>query len=281
MKKALLTIGKETYEYPLLSGTEGSDALDIRTLRRDTGLVTFDPGFVNTGSCKSKITYLDGEKGILRYRGYAIEDLVENCEFVEVAYLLVHGELPDEAERESYTRLLNKHSLLHEDMRTFFRAYPEHAHPMAILSAMAVSLSTYYPEVASENPQADIDLTVTRLVSKMRTIAAYSYKKFIGEPFVYPRHDLRYCENFLNMMFSSPVENYEISPVLVRALNQLLILHADHEQNCSTTAVRLVGSSGANLYASVAAGICALWGPRHGGANQAVIDMLVRIHKDR
>ncbi|MBN1270098.1 MAG: citrate synthase [Kiritimatiellae bacterium] len=281
--KLRIEVSGKVCEYPVLAGTEGERAVDIRTLRKDTGLITFDPGYVNTGSCQSAITYLDGEKGILRYRGYAIEDLVEQCEFVEVAYLLVHGKLPNRAERERFTELLNRHSMIHEDMHTFFRNYPENAHPMAVLSAMVVSLSSFYPEIASLEMGTlaeEVDIAVTRLLSKLRTIAAFSYKKSIGEPFVYPSYKLRYCENFLNMMFSSPVSTYEVKPVLARALNQLLILHADHEQNCSTSAVRLVGSAGANLYASVTAGICALWGPRHGGANQYVIEMLTQILKD-
>ncbi|NCC51412.1 MAG: citrate synthase [Spartobacteria bacterium] len=279
-KSATLCIGDKEITFPVIVGTEGEVAIDIRKLRAETGLITFDPGYVNTGSCRSEITYLDGEKGILMYRGYPIEDLVEHCEFVEVAYLLVHGKLPNVEERQHFSDLLNRHSLIHEDMLTFFRSYTEHAHPMAILSAMVVSLSTFYPEVETAEGQEELDMTVTRLLAKIRTIAAYSYRKVIGHPFVNPSHKLLFCENFLNMMFSSPVVDYKIDPVLVKALNQLLILHADHEQNCSTSAVRLVGSAGANLYASVSAGICALWGPLHGGANQKVIDMLIRIEKD-
>ncbi len=264
---------------PIVTGTEGDKAIDIRDLRKQSGLITLDPGLVNTGSCRSGITYIDGERGILRYRGYPIEDLVENCEFVEVAYLLVHGALPKADEREHFSDLLNRHSMIHEDMRNFFRNYPEHAHPMAVLSAMVISLSTFYPELESSSDE-EMDITVTRLLSKLRTIAAFSYKKSVGEPFVYPSHRLRYCENFLNMMFSSPVVDYQIDPKVVRALDQLLILHADHGQNCSTSTVRLVGSSGANLYASVAAGICALWGHLHGGANQGVVEMFERIIRD-
>lgn len=278
---AKLIVDGKTLEYPVVEGSEGERALDIRTLRKDTGLITFDPGFANTGVCESAITFVDGEKGILRYRGYPIEDLVEHCEFVEVAYLLIHGRLPNRRERERYSELLNRHSMIHEDMHTFFRNYPEHAHPMAVLSAMVVSLSSFYPEIERETEDAgtDVDIAATRLLSKLRTIAAFSYKKSIGEPFVYPSYKLRYCENFLNMMFSSPVSDFQVKPLWARVLNQILILHADHEQNCSTSVVRLVGSTGANLYASVAAGICALWGPRHGGANQHVIEMLTEILK--
>lgn len=279
-KKAVLDVDGKQYAYPVIKGTEGERAIDIRKMRKETGLITFDPGYVNTGSCSSAITYLDGENGILRYRGYPVEDLVEHCEFVEVAYLLIHGKLPNADEKQHFSELLNRHSLVHEDMQVFFRSYPEHAHPMAVLCAMVVSLSTFYPEVEGAERHEDVDITVTRLLSKMRTIAAYSYRKVQGYPFVYPSHRLSYCGNFLNMMFSSPVYEYNIDNLLIKALNKLLILHADHEQNCSTSAVRLVCSSGANLYASVAAGICALWGPRHGGANQRVIEMLVRIHKD-
>lgn len=264
---------------PVYEGTEGERAMDISRLRKETGVITYDPGFGNTGACASDITFIDGEKGILRYRGYDVAELAEKCEFIEVAYLLVHGSLPTLAQRENYARMLNRHSMIHEDMREFFSNYPEHSHPMAILSAMAVSLSSFYPELSGDMKE-DVDMTVTRLISKLRTIAAFSYKKSIGEPAVYPRYDLKYCENFLNMMFSSPVRGEPINPVMADALNKLLIIHADHEQNCSTSVVRGVGSSGINLYASIAAGICALWGPKHGGANQHVIEMLEEIQRD-
>ena len=264
--------GRE-FELPVLEGDMGERGLDIRTLLKDTSLVTFDPGMVNSGVCESNITFVDGEKGILRYRGYDIEDLADHCSFLEVAYLLVHGFLPTPSEYNSFSNLMNLHSMLHENMRHFFSLYPDHAHPMAILSAMVVSLSTFYPELEVDPTEA-IDITVSRLLSKLRTIAAFSYKKYKGEPIVYPRPDLRYCENFLNMMFHTPVNGYEPDPVVTRALNQLLILHADHEQNCSTSVVRAVGSSQANLYASISAGVCALWGPLHGGANQRVLEIL-------
>lgn len=275
--QAELTIGDKKYAYPIIEGTEGERAIDLRKLRAETGLITYDPGFVNTGACKSSITFLDGEKGILRYRGYNIEDLAEHCEFIEVAYLLIHGTLPNKTERQRYGRLLNKHSMLHEDMQQLFRAYPETAHPMAVASAVVVSLSSFYPQL--EDPEEEKSIAATRLISKIRTIAAFCYKKSIGEPFVYPSSKLTFCENLLNMMFASPVADYKIDPVLVKAINQLLILHADHEQNASTSVVRLVGSTGANLYASVAAGISALWGRYHGGANQEVVEMLEEIHR--
>ncbi len=270
--------GDSIHKVPIITDNMGCRAIDVTALRKDTGYITYDPGFGNTGSCKSSITYLDGENGILLYRGYPIEDLVEHCDFIEVAYLLVHGYLPNYSERKKYAELLNQHSLLHPQMRNFFRSYPDTAHPMAILAAMTVSLQSFYPEIdLEEDPENHMDLNVTRLVSKIRTIAAFTYRKMIGMDFVNPHYSYSYCENFLNMMFCSPVVDYTPNPIHAKALNKLLILHADHEQNCSTTAVRLIGSSDANLYAAVSAGICALWGPRHGGANQAVIEMLESI----
>jgi len=276
---AEIRIDDQKLVYPVYKGTEGERAIDIGKLRRDTGCITYDPGFVNTGTCSSNITFIDGEKGILRYRGYDVADLAENCEFIEVAYLLIHGELPNKTQKEAYSRLMNQHSLIHEDMIEFFRHYPDHSHPMAVLSAMVVSLSSFYPEMSGDHKE-ELDMTVTRLVSKLRTIAAFSYKKSIGEPTVYPQHGLKYCENFLNMMFSSPVCKEPYNATMVNALNKLLIIHADHEQNCSASVVRGVGSAGANLYASISAGICALWGPLHGGANQQVIEMLEQIHAE-
>lgn len=274
---ATLTYNNESLELPVFEGSQNEKAVDIRALRAKTGMITYDPGFVNTGCCQSDITYIDGEKGILRYRGYDINELAEKCEFIDVAYLLVHGVLPNQEQHEEFSRNLNLHALMHEDMRHFFDAYPDHAHPMATLSAMAVSLSTFYPELEDSSIEENIDYKVTRLLSKMRTAAAFAYKKSIGHPIVYPTHKLKYCENFLNMMFHTPVNNYEVDPVVAKALNKLLILHADHEQNCSASVVKMVGSAGANLYASISAGICALWGPLHGGANQHVIEMLERI----
>ena len=277
--RLILPDGREM-DFAVMTGSMGDKSIDITNLRSSTGYITYDPGFVNTGSCLSKICYIDGEKGILRYRGYDIEDLVDHCDFIEVAYLLVKGQLPTAGERINYQKLLNKHSLLHVNMRDFFKAYPHDGHPMAILAAMVASLSAFYPEIEENDIEENIDLTVTRLLSKMRTIAAFEYRQMNGLDFVEPQYNFSYCANFLNMMFYSSVNNYTPDPLHVKALNQLLILHADHEQNCSTSAVRLVGSSEANLYAAVAAGCCALWGSKHGGANQAVMDMLNKIMKD-
>ena len=277
--RLILPDGREL-ELPVMTDTMGHKAVDITSLRSSSGYITYDPGFVNTGSCMSKICYIDGEKGILRYRGYDIEDLVDHCDFIEVAYLLVKGQLPTAAERINYQKLLNKHSLLHVNMRDFFKAYPHDGHPMAILAAMVASLSAFYPELEEKDIEENIDLTVTRLLSKMRTIAAFEYRQMNGLDFVEPQYNFSYCANFLNMMFYSSVNNYSPDPLHVKALNQLLILHADHEQNCSTSAVRLVGSSEANLYAAVSAGCCALWGSKHGGANQAVMDMLNKIIRE-
>ncbi|MGE0550454.1 MAG: citrate synthase [Kofleriaceae bacterium] len=260
---------------PVIVGSENEHAIDIRSLRNDTGYVTLDSGYMNTGSTTSAITYLDGEQGILRYRGYPIEELAEKSNFVETSYLLINGKLPTVAERQQFSTLLTRHSLIHEDMHNFFAGYPPTSHPMAVLSAMVTSLSAYYPDCLDRNAPAE--LHITRLLSKVRTIAAFSYKKSIGQPLIYPKNSLKYAANFLHMMFAVPSEDYTVSPVLEKALNQLLILHADHEQNCSTSTVRMVGSSGANVYAAIAAGILALWGPLHGGANQAVIEMLEEI----
>ena len=271
---AELVLPEKSVSFPITESSVGDQGIDIRRLRSETGLITYDPGLANTAACRSAITYLDGENGILMHHGYRIEDLAENCVFLEVAVLLITGSLPNREERSQFTRLMNKNSMLHEGMIRFFDNYPEHAHPMAILSAMVVSLSAFYPEIIREDNETPLDETITNLLSKMRTIAAFSYKKSIGEPFVYPSYKLRYVENFLNMMFSSPVANYHIDPVVEAVMNKFLILHADHEQNASTTVVRGVGSSGTNLYASIAAGISSLWGSMHGGANQAVIEML-------
>jgi citrate synthase len=273
MSNATLLLKGKEYELPVLEGTEGEMAIDITSLRAKTGAITYDPAYVNTGSCASAVTFIDGEKGILRYRGYPIEDLARNSSFVEVCYLLIHGTLPTPAELEAFDEKLTRHSLIHEDMKRFFEGFPPSAHPMAILSAMIASLSAYYP-----GPN-DKELNIIRLLSKARTIAAFSYKKSIGQPFVYPRNDLSYTQNFMHMMFAVPAEDYVVSPAIDRALNLLLILHADHEQNCSTSTVRMVGSSGANLFASISAGVCALWGPLHGGANQQVIEMLQEIRE--
>jgi citrate synthase len=239
--------------------------------------VTLDPGLGNSGACKSAITFIDGERGILRYRGYPIEELAEIARFTEVCYLLIFGELPDQRTLDEFREQLTYHSLIHEDMKKFFEGYPRAAHPMAILSSMVVALSSYYP---SDTNDEDMDLNIYRLLAKAKTIAAYSYKKSVGQPFIYPKNELSYTRNFLHMMFAFPTESYEAPEVVDNALNLLLILHADHEQNCSTSTVRMVGSSQANLFASISAGISALWGPLHGGANQAVIEMLESIHED-
>ncbi|HTR54550.1 MAG TPA: citrate synthase [Kofleriaceae bacterium] len=272
--KLSLPGGKET-SLPVIVGTENEHAVDIRNLRGETGYITLDSGYMNTGSTASAITYLDGEQGILRYRGYPIEELAEQSDFVETSYLLIHGKLPTKAERAAFSTALTRHSLIHEDMHQFFAGYPPTSHPMAVLSAMVTSMSAYYPDSLDRN--SAIDLHITRILSKVRTIAAFAYKKSIGQPLMYPKNSLRYCGNFLHMMFAVPSEDYVVNPILEKALNQLLILHADHEQNCSTSTVRMIGSSGANLYAAIAGGILALWGPLHGGANQAVIEMLEEI----
>ncbi len=270
----------QSIELPVFTGSENEGAVDISRLRSQTGHITMDPGYGNTGSCQSEITFLDGEKGILRYRGIPIEQLADKASFVEVAYLIVYGKLPNQTELDAFTDNLNHHALLHEDMKNFFSSFSGQAHPMAILSAMVASLSGYYDAASTAERSGDVDTNAARLISKIRTLAAFSYKKSIGQPFVYPDDSLSYCANFLQMMFAVPARDYEPDPVVVDALNLLLILHADHEQNCSTATVRTVASSHANLYASVAAGILALWGPLHGGANQKVIEMLENIRAD-
>jgi citrate synthase len=279
-EKVDIKLKDSSFEAPVLVGTEQERAIDIANLRTKTGLVTLDPAFMNTASTKSAITFLDGEKGVLRYRGIPIEQLAERSTFRETAYLLIYGELPSQAELDRFSNLLTRHSLIHEDMKHFFDGFPSTAHPMAVLSSMVCSLSTYYPEEHDINDKEKMDVTIARLISKVRTIAAYAFKKGIGHPFIYPRNDLHYCANFLYMMFAVPAEPYVVDPDVEAALNLLFILHADHEQNCSTSTVRLVGSSRANLFASVAAGILALWGPLHGGANQEVIEMLQKIKAD-
>jgi len=270
----------QTIELPVLTGTEFEKAIDISKLRSQTGHITMDPGYGNTGSCQSKITFLDGEKGILRYRGIPIEQLAEKAKFVEVAYLIIYGHLPSEQELDAFRYDLNHHALLHEDMKHFFSSFSGQAHPMAILSAMVASLSGYYGETSADDETGGADMNAARLISKIRTLAAFSYKKSIGQPFIYPEDSLSYAGNFLRMMFAVPSRDYEPDPVVVDALNLLLILHADHEQNCSTATVRTVASSHASLFAAVSAGILALWGPLHGGANQKVIEMLELIRAD-
>ena len=268
----------KTYEFPIVVGSEGEKAIDISNLRQMTGLITLDPGYANTGSCISSITFMDGEKGILRYRGIPVEELAEHSSFIETAYLLINGRLPTRDELNCTSVLYNDNSLVHEDMQIFYQNFPRASHPMGILSGMVNALRSFYPELPTI--EEEINFTVTRLLSKVRTMAAMSYKISRGHKVVYPRPDLSYCANFLNMMFDTPVKHYEIDEDLVKALNVFWILHADHEQNCSTSAVRLVGSGRVNLYAAISAGIAALWGPLHGGANQAVIEMLTDIQKD-
>ena len=271
----------QTMDLPVLTGSENEKGIDISGLRKQTGYITLDPGFVNTGSCESSITFLDGEKGILQFRGYPIEELAEKSTFIEVAYLLINGELPKKDQLENFTNRISLHSMIHEDMRHFFEGFSQNSHPMVILSAMISSLSAYYAEASGKASIENLEINSARLIAKISTIAAFSYKKSVGQPFVYPRDELPYCAKFLNMMFSVPAESYELDPVIEQSLELLLILHADHEQNCSASTVRVVGSSMANVYASVASGILALWGPLHGGANQQVVEMLQQIHEDK
>jgi citrate synthase len=268
----------KTYELPIVTGSEGEKGIDISNLRQMTGLITMDPGYANTGSCTSSITFMDGEKGILRYRGIPVEQLADNSSFIETVYLLINGVLPTEEELNNMSVLFNDNSLVHEDMQIFYQNFPRASHPMGILSSMVNALRSFYPEL--ETIEEEINITVTRLLSKVRTMAAMSYKISRGHKVVYPRPDLKYCANFLNMMFDTPVKPYPLDEDLVKALDVFWILHADHEQNCSTSAVRLVGSGRVNLYAAISAGIAALWGPLHGGANQAVIEMLTDIQND-
>ncbi len=273
---AKLIVGKKEYQLPLIQGTRNERAIDISRLRDETGLITLDNSLGNTAMCRSAISYIDGEKGILQYRGYPIEELAEKSTFTEIAYLLIYGNLPTHKELSLFSNRLNQSSLIHEDMRHFFEAFPKYAHPMGILSTMVASLSTFYPLPDVQDPRTETQF-MANLISQVRTIAAFSYKKSIGEPVVYPSFRLKYVENFLNMMFWSPVKDYQQDPDIVKAVDLFLILHADHEQNCSTSAIRVVGSGQSNIYAVVSAGISALWGPRHGGANQEVIQMLERI----
>lgn len=278
---AKLILGDETHELPVITGSENEKAIDIKKLRGSTGYITLDSGFKNTGATTSSITFLDGEKGILRYRGYPIEQLAEQSSFLEVAYLLLNKELPNKGQLDYFRDSIRKHTLVHEDLRRFFEAFPTGAHPMGILSTMISSLSTFYPE--SQNPNRsieDIELTIHRLIAKLPTLAAMAYKFAKGQPTMYPQNKLGYVDNFMHMMFGLPTEQYEIDPIISEAMDTLLILHADHEQNCSASTVRIVGSSQANLYSSISAGIAALWGPLHGGANQKVIEMLEMIKED-
>jgi citrate synthase len=274
MSNAKLILEGKEFELPVIVGTESEVAIDITTLRQKTGAITMDSGYGNTGSCESAITFIDGEKGILHYRGYPIEVLARQSNFVEVSYLLIYGQLPTQKELDDFNFKLTHHSLIPEDMKKFYEGVPRGAHPMGVLSSMVTSLTGYYSD------KDDSDLNIIRLIAKLKTLAAFAYKKLIEQPYIYPRNDLSYAADFLNMLFAVPTEPYEIPKVLENALDLLLILHADHEQNCSTSTVRMVGSSEANLFASVSAGICALWGKLHGGANQAVLEMLEMIQKD-
>jgi citrate synthase len=277
---AILKIGDQTIKLPILTGSEGEQAIDITKLRADTGLITFDPGYANTGSTKSAITFIDGDKGILRYRGIPIEELAERSSFLEVSYLLIEGELPTAAQLKLFKDSIQRHTMLHEDMKRFYGAFPKDAHPMAACSAAVGALSTFYPDSLDPRDTRQVNVSTHRLIAKLPTLAAYAYKHSVGHPFMYPRNSLSYVGNFLHMMFANPCEDYEPDPIIEKAIDLLLILHADHEQNCSTSCVRLVGSSMVNLFGAIAAGINALWGPLHGGANQAVIEMLTEIRDE-
>lgn len=277
---ARLVLDERELELPVVVGSEDERALDISSLRRETGCITLDEGYVNTGSTTSSITFLDGERGILRYRGYPIEQIAEQCDFVETSYLLIYGKLPNEKELSEFRESIRRHTMIHEDMRSFYNGFPKDAHPMAILSSVVGALSTFYQDSLDPHDPRQREISIHRLMAKLPTIAAYSYKKSFGQPFMYPQNHLSYCENFLRLMFAVPTQEYEPDPVFVEALNLLLICHADHEQNCSTSTVRMVGSSNANLFASISAGICALWGPLHGGANEACVKMLEQIAED-
>ena len=270
----------KTYEFPVLEGTCGEKAIDISTLRNTTGLITFDPGYMSTGSCQSQITYLDGEKGVLLYRGYPIEQIAEKSSFIETACLLIYGELPTREQLDYFQYHLVHHSMVHESIKNLYDGFPNNPHPMAVCSAIVGSLATFYQNELNVRNEQEVEIAIHRLMAKLPTIAAYSYKKSIGQPFQYPDNTLSYSANFLKMMFSLPCEPYEVDEDAAKVLDVLLILHADHEQNCSTSTVRLVGSSMCNLFASVSSAIYALWGPLHGGANQAVIEMLQNIHDD-
>jgi citrate synthase len=277
---ATLKIGEKSLSMPIHVGTENDRAIDISKLLKETGHITLDEGYANTGATSSAITYLDGDRGILRYRGYPIEQLAEKCDFLETSYLLIYGELPTPEQLDKFRTDISHHTMLHEDMRSFYNGFPRDAHPMAILSSVVSALSTFYQDSLDPHDPEEVEISIHRLIAKLPTIAAYSYKKSFGQPFIYPHNSLNYCENFLHMMFSVPSEKYVADPDFVKALNLLLIVHADHEQNCSTSTVRMVGSSDANLFASISAGICALWGPLHGGANEACVNMLKQIADD-
>lgn len=278
---AKLSFNGQDFEFPVITGTEKESAIDIAKLRSATGLITIDPGYKNTGSTTSAITFLDGEEGILRYRGYRIEDLAEKSTFLEVSYLLIYGELPTQTQYEDFSKEINRHTLVHEDIKKILEGFPSNAHPMGVLSSLICSLTAFYPDSLNPNrSEEEVNMSIIRLIAKMPTFAAWAFKNEMGHPVNYPDNSLDYCSNFLKMMFALPAEKYEVDPVVAKALDSLLILHADHEQNCSTSTVRIVGSSQASIYASISAGINALWGPLHGGANQSVIEMLEDIKAD-
>ena len=277
---AELRLGNQTIQLPIVVGSEGEHAIDISRLRAETGYITLDPGYANSGSCQSNITFIDGEKGILRYRGIPIEELAAKSSFVEVSYLLIYGRLPTAAELETFSSEVIRHTMLHEDFKKMFQALPKDAHPMAACAATVGALATFYPDSLDPRDPHEVNISIHRLFAKLPTLAAYSYKHSVGQPFLYPSNNLDYVGNFLRMMFGNPCEDYEIDPIVKKALDLLFILHADHEQNCSTSTVRLVGSSMVNLFASISAGIKSLWGPLHGGANQAVIEMLEAIAEE-
>jgi len=279
MSSIKLNINGTEIELPVIKGTENEHGINITQLRKETGYITLDPGYANTGACISNITFIDGEKGILRYRGYPIEQLAGKVSFTDTAFLLLNGEFPNIDEKKYFSKKLRQHANIHEDMKRFFDGFPLNAHPMATLSSMVTALSAFHPESESEDEEI-IELNIIKILAKVKTIAAYSYRKFNGLPFIYPDQELNYVENFLHMMFSDSQEEFHADPVLVDALNLLLILHADHEQNCSTSTVRLAGSSKSNVFGAISSGISALWGPLHGGANQAVIEMLKKIRND-
>jgi citrate synthase len=276
-EKAELRLGDQTVELPIIVGTEGERAIDITRLRSQTGYITYDSGYANTGSARSAITFIDGEDGVLRYRGYPIEELAEKSDFLEVSYLLINGELPKPDQYRYFAESIRRHTMLHEDFKAFFRALPKDAHPMAACSAAVGALSTFYPDSLDPNNERHVEISTHRLIAKLPTIAAYAYKHSFGQPFMYPKNSLNYVANFMHMMFANPCEEYEVDETIRQALHKLFILHADHEQNCSTSSVRLVGSSRVNLFSAISAGINALWGPLHGGANQQVIEMLASI----
>lgn len=276
-EKAKLQLGEKTLELPVVRGTEGEVGVDVRALRKETGLITLDPGFANTGACESAITFIDGERGVLRYRGYPIEELAQHSHFLETAHLLIHGELPTGDELSAWTESMRYHTMLHEDFRRFYEAFPKNAHPMSVCAAAVAGLSSFYPDSLDPREPDQVQRSIDRLIAKLPTLVSYALKHSRGQPFIYPDNRLDYVGNFMHLLFATPCEEYEVDPVVRGTIDLLFLLHADHEQNCSASTMRMVGSSHANLFASVSAAISALWGPRHGGANQRVIEMLLQI----